>query len=77
MHLNGTALQEKDGFLTLIILKNIYFIALDVKRALKWYIFHQILNILKISKYIIFHDAQTGLHYSEKIGIFLKFLDIT
>ena len=40
---------EKHGFLTLIILKNIYFIALLVKRALKWYIFHQILIILKIS----------------------------
>ena len=40
---------EKHGFLTLIILKNMYFIALLVKRALKWYIFHQILIILKIS----------------------------
>ena len=40
---------ERHGFLTLIILKNMYFIALLMKRALKWYIFHQILIILKIS----------------------------
>ena len=39
----------KSGIFTLIILKNIYFIALLMKRALKWYIFHQILIILKIS----------------------------
>ena len=44
---NGRKL-EKSGIFTLIILKNIYFIALLVKRALKWYIFHQILIILKI-----------------------------
>ena len=50
---NATENLEKHGFLTLIILKNINFIALVMKRASKWYIFHQILIILKIP--VIFH----------------------
>ena len=60
---------KKSDIFTLIILKNIYFIALLVKRALKWYIFHQILIILKIP--VIFQcKTSNGTALYEKFGIF-------